>query len=263
MEIYDVHAHVYPRAIAQKAAEAIGDFYQLTVNHQGRADTLLLENEKAGITHSIIHSVAVTWEKAPKINDFISKTVKENPEKFTGFAAVHPQDPDVATTLEKAKKAGLRGIKLHPDFQNFAIDDSSVYPIYQWAQKKGFPILVHTGDTRYTTSRPEKMAKVLKAFPALQVVCAHLGGWSQWEEAYKILSPFENAWVDTSSSLYALSPQKAKKIIENYGSERVLFGTDYPMWNPKEELERFYALNLAGRQRDDILYQNAKRLLAG
>lgn len=262
MEIYDVHAHIYPDAIALKAADSIGDFYRLKIAHNGKVRVLLEENEKAGIHHSVVHSVAITWERAEKINHFIADTVKEHSSRFTGFATAHPDDPQIISTLEEAKNIGLKGLKLHPDFQHFNIDDQSAYPMYEWAEANNFPLIVHTGDTRYTTSRPEKMAKVLKDFPNMQVVCAHLGGWSQWEEAYKVLASCENAWIDTSSSLYALDPVTAKNIIKQYDLKRVLFGTDYPMWNPKEELERFFRLNLSSSETEDILANNTKRLLA-
>lgn len=262
MEIIDVHAHVYPDAIAIKAAESIGDFYHLPIAHNGTVEALLSENKKAGISSSVIHSVAVSWERASKINHFIAQTLKDYPGAFVGFAAVHPDDPHLIDTLEEAKRLGLKGIKLHPDFQHFDIDDVKAYPIYQWAQDQGFVLMVHTGDIRYTTSRPQRMAKVLRDFPNLQTICAHLGGWSQWEEGYKALSGLENAWIDTSSSLYALAPEKAKKIIEKYDLQRVLFGTDYPMWNPSEEVERFLALGFSARVMEDILANNAKELLA-
>ncbi|MEG2701228.1 MAG: amidohydrolase family protein, partial [Clostridia bacterium] len=124
------------------------------------------------------------------------------------------------------------------------------------------PALVHTGDYRYPFSQPERMARVLDQVPGLRVICAHLGGWSVWEEAWRVLAGRPGVWVDTSSSLYALEPQKAAEIIRRYGAERVLFGTDYPMWEPGEELARLMALPLTNTEREGILHANLEAFLA-
>ena len=102
---------------------------------------------------------------------------------------------------------------------------------------------------------------MLDAFPKLVCVCAHLGGWSEWDDASKMLTGYENVYVDTSSSLYALNPEEARRIIRCHSRERVLFGTDYPMWVPSEELERFYRLELTEGEEEQILCLNAKNLL--
>ena len=117
------------------------------------------------------------------------------------------------------------------------------------------PIVIHTGDKRYNYYHPEQMKRVLDAFPNLTCICAHLGGWSEWDDAYKSLAKYDNVYVDTSSSLYAMEPEHAAKIIRQYATERVMFGTDYPMWNAKEELERIAAVPLTDRERELIIGQ--------
>lgn len=125
------------------------------------------------------------------------------------------------------------------------------------------PILIHTGDSRYQWSKPERLAKVLEAFPKLDVIAAHFGGWSEWDSAVYVLGgrKYGNLWTDCSSSLYAISPERAKLIIDSYGADRVLFGTDYPMWIAAEELKRFSEIPLTCREREMILHKNAKNLL--
>lgn len=119
--------------------------------------------------------------------------------------------------------------------------------------ERGLPALVHTGDYRYAYSQPERMAHVLDQVPDLKVICAHLGGWSVWKEAWRVLAGRPNVWVDTSSSLYALEPEEAARIIRGYGTDRAFFGTDYPMWDPEEEMARFLRLPLTdGEQGADL-----------
>ena len=127
--------------------------------------------------------------------------------------------------------------------------------------ERGLPALVHTGDYRYAYSQPERMAHVLDQAPDLKVICAHLGGWSVWKEAWRVLAGRPNVWVDTSSSLYALEPEEAARIIRRYGTDRAFFGTDYPMWNPEEEVARFLRLPLTDGERERIFHLNFEAFL--
>ena len=259
MPILDIHAHIYPDAIACKASSSIGEFYQIPMRHDGTLKTLLEEESAAGIANALVCSVAVTWEKAERINDFIASSVKVD-KGLIGFATMHPDHPRIAGEIDRAISLGLKGVKLHPDFQHFAIDDAKAFPIYEAIEGR-IPLLIHTGDTRYETSRPERMAKVLDRFPRMQTICAHLGGWSQWTDAHKILAGRPNVWVDTSSSLYALPRDAARDIILHYGVDRVMFGTDYPMWTPAEELARLQALGFSKEDLDRMLWTNGMELL--
>ena len=133
--------------------------------------------------------------------------------------------------------------------------------IYELCEGK-LPILLHTGDYRYDFSNPNRMIPILEQYPNLTVIGAHFGGWSIWEEATGKLCKYKNFWVDCSSSLYAITPQKAKELIHIYGVCRVLFGTDYPLWKPEDELERFMKIELTEQEREDIFYNNAAKLFS-
>ena len=155
---------------------------------------------------------------------------------------------------------GLKGFKIHPDMQKFALDGPAAMKMFSIIDGE-MPVIIHTGDPRHEYSRPRQMKRVLDAFPNLVCICAHLGGWSEWDDAWKALSGYENAYVDTSSSLYAMSPEKGREVIRHYSRERVLFGADYPMWTPGEELDRLKRLCLTDDEMERILYQNAEKLL--
>ena len=260
MQIVDIHAHAFPDAIALKAAESIGEFYHMPVRHNGTVSQLLDLYNAAGISRGCIHSVAITPHSVDSINRFIAGAVREHPDILTGYGAVHPGCGDLPGLIRQVKELGLKGLKIHPDMQRFALDSQEAMNMFA-AVEGELPIIIHTGDYRYEYSKPRQMKRVLDAFPKLVCVCAHLGGWSEWDEACKTLAGYENAYVDTSSSLYALSPEKGRKIIRCFSRERVLFGTDYPMWNPVEELERFHQLKLTEKEEEQILCLNAKNLL--
>ena len=154
---------------------------------------------------------------------------------------------------------GLKGVELHPDIQGFKLDDYRMLKIYELCEGR-LPLLVHTGDNRYDYSNPNRVIPILDIYKDLVFIGAHFGGWSIWEEATKQLSGYKNFYVDCSSSLYAISPEKARELIMAYGTDRVLFGTDYPMWNPEDEIERFLSIDLTEEQREDIFYNNAAKL---
>ena len=258
--IIDAHSHIFPDKIAERAAAGIGEFYGMTVSMSGSLSALLGAGEKAGIAKHVVHSVATVPEQVESINDYIAECVKENPGKLIGFATIHPDYEDIEKEIERAVSLGLKGVKIHSDLQRFDIDSERAMPIYRCIEGR-LPILAHTGDYRYTYSKPFRVANVLKAFPKLTLIGAHFGGWSEWDDAVNLLSGFDNLYVDTSSSLYALTPEKARRIIDAFGVNRVLFGVDYPMWNPIEEMERFNKIPLSPEERELILYKNAERVL--
>lgn len=258
-KIIDAHCHIYPDKIAQKASESTGNFYSIPMCLDGKISTLSEYGEKAGIEHFVVQSVATTPKQVSSINNFIAESVSQSDGKFTGLGTLHPDSEDIEADVNEVISLGLKGVKLHPDIQRFKIDDYRMLKIYELCEGK-LPILVHTGDHRYDYSNPNRMMPILDIYKDLVVIGAHFGGWSIWEEATEKLSKYKNFYVDCSSSLYAMSPQKAKELIMAYGTKRVLFGTDYPMWEPEEEIARFMEIDITEKQRRDIFYNNAAKL---
>ena len=258
-KIIDAHCHIYPDKIAEKASASTGDFYKMPSRLDGKVSTLLERGDKAGIEHFIVQSVATTPKQVSSINNFIANTVKESDARFTGLGTLHPDSEDMRADIEEIISLGLKGVKLHPDIQKFKIDDYRMLKIYELCEGR-LPILIHTGDNRYDFSNPNRMMPILDIYKNLIVIGAHFGGWSVWDEATEKLSGYKNFYVDCSSSLYAMTPQKAKELIMAYGTDRVLFGTDYPMWEPEKEIESFMKIELTEGQREDVFYNNAMRL---
>ncbi len=257
--IIDAHAHIFPDKIAEKAVAGIGSFYDLKMNFDGKVETLLDVGKRSGVDKFIVQSVATTPAQVESINNFIAESIKAYPDKLIGFATIHPDYEDVCGELDRAYGMGLKGVKIHPDFQHFKIDDENAMKIYEHIEGK-MPLLVHTGDYRYEWSKPQRMARVLDAFPKLQVIGAHFGGWSEWENVQEAYADRE-IWVDTSSALYDLTVEKAMELIRFFGADHVLFGTDYPMWDAEEELERIAKLPLTDEECEMIFHKNAEKLL--
>ena len=254
-EIIDSHAHIYPDKIAEKASVAISNFYDIEMLHHGSTKELLEEGKSAGISRFLVHSVATTAEQVHRINLFLLSEITTHSE-FIGFMSLHPdmEIEDMKREVEFGIENGFKGIKLHPDFQRFHIDGKRAEKIYEAVDGR-LPILVHAGDYRYDFSKPSRVSNALKMHPNQTLICAHFGGWSEWEDlsCYKGL---DNAYFDTCSSLYTLDKEKAVEIIREFGADKFFFGTDYPMWDAGEELERFFALQLTDEERQMILSKN-------
>lgn len=258
--IIDAHAHVYPEKISAAAVQSIANFYDIPVDNNGTLSNLIQKGDEAGIDKFLIHSVATVPAQVPNINNFLAACLKEYPDRLIGFMAMHPAYEDISGEIDRAVALGMKGIKLHPDFQEFAIDDPIAYPIYAAAEGR-IPILFHTGDHRYSYSEPNRVANILKKFPNLKVIGAHLGGWSQWDEAAKVLAGLKNLWVDSSSTSYSMTPEKFRSLIETFGTDRVLFASDYPMWCPGKELEHLRSLGISEEDMEKILHKNLEELL--
>lgn len=256
--VADAHAHIYPEKIAEKATASVGDFYGLTMHNVGLPRVLAENGGTAGVDRFLVCSVATKVEQVRSINGFIQQICQEYPQ-FVGLAALHPDVADIEGELDDIVGKGLKGIKLHPDFQEFQIDDPKLLPLYRAAQRRGLPILFHTGDYRKDFSSPVRLARVLDKLPELVCTAAHLGGWSEWEAARTCLQA-PGVYVDTSSSLGFISREEVLESIAHFGVDRVMFGTDFPMWEADKELERFFGLGLTEEENRAILYENFARL---
>lgn len=257
--IIDIHAHVFPEKIAEKAAHGIQEFYNIPVPNDGTTDRLLELSDKAGVDKIAIHSPATTPHQVESINNFIIECTKKHPDRFIGFMTMHPEYGNINAEIERCMAAGLKGLKIHPDFQRFMIDDRKAYNIYE-AVAGRLPLLVHTGDYRFEWSKPSRMAAVMDDFPALTVIGAHFGGWSEWDDAAEVFAG-KNIYVDTSSTMYKVPPEHIRELIRLYGTDHVLFGTDYPMWDAESELQHIEKLKLSSSERELILHENAENLL--
>lgn len=257
--ICDAHCHIYPEKIAARAVAGTDNFYGGKSACLGTVPDLLDRGGRAGIDHFFVQSVATTPHQVKSINEFIAREVAASEGRLTGLGTLHPDSEDIPGDVEHLISLGLRGVKLHPDIQQFKIDDYRCLKIYECCEGR-LPILMHTGDYRYDFSNPNRLIPILQIYRGLTVIGAHMGGWSIWEEASRQLAGIPNLYVDCSSSFPYLKPETAREIIERYGTDRVLFGTDYPMWEPETELAYFFGLGLGEADMRRILWDNAVEL---
>ncbi len=269
MTVVDVHCHVYPAKIAERANASVGEFYGVpmlddpAINEtgalHGSVDYLQKATAGSDITHSVVHSVATKANQVQSINNFIAEECAKNPS-FIGFMTMHQDFPNPEEEIERAAGMGLKGIKIHPDTQKVDLDDPRLMKVYEIAEAKGLPLIIHTGDYRYDYSHPRRMQKVLHDFPNLVVNAAHFGGWSIYDLAIEYME-HENCFLDVSSAMTYLGRRRTRELIDIYGADRILFGSDFPMWSPSGELATVQSLGLSALEYEKITWRNAERFI--
>lgn len=260
MKIIDIHTHIYPDEIALKATNSVREFYQIGLDGKmdGTVSMLLEQGAKAGISQYVVLPVAIRPDRVQGINDFLLEQTRLH-DNFIGFGTVHAKMDGIAEEAERIMEMGLKGIKMHPDSQRFAIDDPRLFPMYEAIQGK-IPVMLHMGDLRYDYSHPVKLRRILDNFPKLQAIAAHFGGYGMYEVAYDLLKDTD-CIMDISSSLMFMEEGVAEKYINAYGAERMAYGTDYPLWDPVEEVGKFLQMKLTPEQQEQIAWKTAHRFL--
>ena len=259
MQIIDFHTHIYPDAVAHKAAGSIREFYHIDGSGlDGTVSELLRKGKQAGISRYVVLPVALKPDRVAGINDFTVQQVHQHPE-LIGFGTLHAAMPDITGETQRILQMGLRGIKMHPDSQVFPIDDPRLFPVYEILQNQA-PVLLHMGDPRYDYSHPARLRKVLELFPRLEVIASHFGGYSMYDTACALLKD-TNCYFDVSSSLMFMGEGIAERYIRTYGAHRMVYGTDFPLWDPVVEVKRFLQLRLTPDEQEQIAYKTALHIL--
>ncbi|MCK8825113.1 amidohydrolase family protein [Fuchsiella alkaliacetigena] len=261
MNIVDVHTHIFPVDRAQKAVNHLEDYYGFQVKCQGILAELEREIDKANLDKAILNVVALIPESVQCINNWLMSLDSSNLIKF---GALHPEYKNLEEEVARLKKAGIKGIKLHADFQNFDLLSEDAYAMYE-ALGEDFVILFHIGDNSENlhnqSTTPSKLAQVIEDFTDLKVIAAHLGGFQMWAEAKKSLIG-KDIYIDTSNTYHYLSNKEMESLIKEHGIDKVLFGSDYPLTNPATAIQELQQLELTSQELEKILGQNALDLLA-
>ena len=265
-KILDIHTHTYPEAIAAKAKVALEKFYEFTCEGSGTVNDLAESSEKAGVAGMLMLSVATNAHQIRKVNEFAKNALDQMLDRgfeAAAFAGIHQECPDFAAELDNIKALGLSGIKIHPDIQGVDIDDKRMYELYSMMEGE-LPLYLHMGDNRpqYRFSEADKLIKIMKEVPRLKVIAAHFGGYMAWDKAGDLLKAGkDNIMFDTSSALWAMSTECGNELISILGTEKLMFGTDYPVMHAENELGLFMKLKMSEEERQNVLYNNAKSFL--
>ena len=174
--VIDAHSHIYPEKIARLAINHTDEFYSENSKRKGTVEDLLTSSHQQAVDKFVVQSVATSKKQVKSINEFIAREVEAHSDKLIGLGTMHPESDDIEGDILHLKDLGLKGIKIHPDIQNFKIDCEGYKKIYELATKHGLVMLMHTGDNRYDNSNPNRLIPILKEFSSLTVIPQEPGG---------------------------------------------------------------------------------------
>ena len=262
--IIDFHTHIFPDKIAGKTIESLERISGITASTNGTLEGLLASMENSGVDMSVIMPVATKPAQMESINAYAKEICEKYPGKLISFGGIHPDCEDYKKELKYIKDIGLKGIKIHPDYQGVMIDDVRFMNIIEYADELGLIILTHAGidiglpETVHCP--PDKMRKVLDTLKPKKMIAAHYGGWKQWQEVYQYLAG-ENIYLDTAFTYDYIEQELFLKILKKHDENKILFATDSPWSHAARNIEAVKCLPIEESIKQKIFSENAKKLL--
>ena len=280
--IINIHTHTFPPRIAEAALRSMQENSHTALFSDGTEEGLTADMKRTGIGLSVVQPVATNPEKVCHINDNVIRVNRRIKETgICSFGAMHPAMKNSEAELERLAREGVRGIKLHPCYEDTDIDHPDTIRILRKCGELGMIVLIHSGwDVGIPGSEaalPRKIRNALDAAGRVRMIAAHMGGWKCWEEASRLLpetgisldtafslgrmtrAPGDGHWKDAELEL--LSPDAFCAMVHLFGTDRILFGTDSPWADAGEEISKIKALPLTEEEIAAILGGNAERLL--
>ena len=260
--LIDFHTHAFPDAIAQKAMEKLSYVSGgLVPQSEGTLASLKQEMAKDGVDISVVLSIATNPKQQTNVNNF-AKELNDEKSVFA-FGSVHPDADDALDELERIKDMGLKGVKFHPEYQQFYVDDEKMKPIYKKISSLGLITVFHAGyDYGYAPPyhcMPDNLLGALKWFDS-PVIAAHWGGVSSGVEVIKKLCT-KDLWFDLSFGYGTMPKAIAQQIVDKHTPERLVFASDMPWHRPSWERQLIETLDISKNDKDKIYYKNALKLL--
>lgn len=260
--IIDFHTHAFPDKIAEKAMTNLSFASGgLMPQHEGTVESLKKEMVKDDIDISVVLGIATNPGQQANVNNFAVEINKD--EKTVAFGSVHPEAPDALDELERIKELGLKGVKLHPEYQNFFVDEERMKPIYKKISELGLITVFHAGhDYGYNEPfrcMPDAMERALKWFDS-PVVAAHWGGAGCAKQVVEHLCG-KDIWFDTSFGYGNMPKSFAQELMDKHTPDRFLFGSDMPWHRPSWEMRLIETLDISKEDKEKIYWKNAAMLL--
>jgi len=258
--IIDMHTHAWPEKVSASARQNLEGLFKVKLVGEPTLETLRAFMDKNGISVSAVAAVATKPEQVPSINNWLMEV---RSERIKVFCALHPDYPLWREELQRL--AGkVDGIKVQPEFQDFYVDEERLDPVYAMIQEMGLPLLFHCGEelsgTMKVRSSPGRLRRVKARFGRLKIIAAHFGGFRLWKEVEEHLLG-RDFYLDTSFFFRFLPKDEVRRLILAHAQERLLFGTDFPLIDQKDDIRFLETLGLSQGLTERIFSLNARELL--
>lgn len=265
--VIDFHTHVFPEKIAARTIQTLENRSHIKAAANGTLKGLCTSMKRENIDYSVVLPVVTKPAQFDSINEYAASI--NNTEGILSFGGIHPENNNISERLSYIKSLGLKGIKLHPDYQDTYIDDERYIEILKECIRLDLCCVIHAGlDIGLPTPihcPPDRayimLQEVLKdCNKDSKIVLAHVGGHLQWRLVEELLVG-QNVYFDLSFCLNMIEKDQLLRIIENHGSDRILYATDSPWSGQKEMVDFVKSLPLDTEDIENILYKNALKLL--
>ncbi len=227
----------------------------------GTLAALQARRQARNIDLCVLLNIAASPESVAHVNDYAIRVDRE--EGICAFGSVHPSNDNFAGEIARLRDAGIKGIKLHPCYQKFMIDDPAVFPVYEAIVKAGMLVLFHAGldplDPTKSYATPRASLKMHRLFPEMKMILAHLGGAREFGDAERCLWG-EDIYMDISCMAGYAPGGVIRRFFKKHRMDRILYGSDFP-WHDGEELKMLDTLPLSREQKEAVLAGNARALL--
>lgn len=266
--IIDFHTHIFPEKIAHKTVELLATNSDIVPYSDGTVAGLERALHKADADMSVALPVVTRPAQFDSILQFtaqINEDFKYRTPRILSFAGIHPACEDIAGKMKQIKELGFLGVKLHPDYQGTFIDDDAYVEIMNAARELDLVVVTHAGvDGAFLDQpircTPERVLRLLSRAPHKKLVLAHLGGNYLYDDVYEKLAG-KDVYFDTSFFVHTLDRERFCKMLEKHGEDRILFASDSPWRDIKEERDIIESFGLPKAVEEKILGGNALSLL--
>jgi hypothetical protein len=260
--IVDFHTHAFPDELSERVIKMLEDEGGVMAHFDGKISSLISSMDNCGIEKSVICNIATN---PSQFDSILAWCRKIRSERIIPFPSFHPLDPEFRDRISLIKHEGFKGIKFHPYYQNFTIDEEKLLPVYEKICGENLILVMHTGfDFAFPLTRiadPEKILNIVNMFPSLKLVTTHLGAWKLWEEVKELLLG-KPIYMEISFSLdFLANHQAVRDIFMNHPPEYIVFGTDAPWTSQDGTLSLLRQLRLGEEKENLILRENALTLL--
>jgi hypothetical protein len=260
--IIDFHAHAFPDGLAERAVAHLEKEGNAKAFLDGKVSSLLASMDASGIGCAVVCSIATKPDQFAPILDWSRKIASK---RIVALPSIHPKGPDPVGKARLVAQAGLIGIKLHPYYQNFELDDPALFHFFRVLEHMGLVIVCHTGfDFAFPRDRkadPVRIVRLLDKFPGLKFVTTHTGAWEDWDEVERHILG-KPIYMEISMSLDRLGAKRARDLLTAHPADRILFGTDSPWASQAATLALVRELDLGPERERRMLWENARDLLS-
>lgn len=261
--LIDFHTHVFPDALAPKAIASLLANIDYIYEPCGGATVseLLMRMDDCGVDISVTQPVITKQSQTKTTNEWARSICSD---RIISFGGIYPHTDDYKRDIDFVSGLGLKGLKFHPEYQEFSVDAPEMLRIYDYALSKGLIILHHGGyDPAFPEpyrSSPKQFANIADAMRGGIIVAAHFGGHDQWDDVEKYLAG-KNIYLDTSMGFEFYPHDQFIRIVEKHGADKILFASDSPWSNSKTEIGHLKSLPLSENDKAAIFGGNARRIL--